>query len=221
MAETVNKVVVPPGLPPTAARLGGAVRHYSSMTFSDALWEMLTLRAAVHLISSRDSMKGPYENICLISTLLLTMISLSPVDVVGEALPGYDEEHAGNTYTMLAFISYAFLFGCSLLSSFIVLLANVLASDEEAIVFAARAGLMFKATLVTFGSGLVCFLVSTSWQLLTLLPSALAILVPAVIFIGFVGYIIVDGVRVMYDIEAARRDTEPAEPTSKGATLML
>ena len=55
-----------------------------ALSFGDAIYEMVSLRAATALITSKESLKGPYESIALVSALMLTMTSLAPDGIGGE-----------------------------------------------------------------------------------------------------------------------------------------
>jgi hypothetical protein len=60
------------------------------LSWSKAIRDMFMLEAATSLVVSLDALKGPYENIGIVSALLLTMVQLGHASDVGAELISVD-----------------------------------------------------------------------------------------------------------------------------------
>jgi len=194
----------------------------SNISFCYAVCELLSLNAATALVSSKQSLQQPYENICLVSSLLLTMVTLSPVDNVGEELTFEGDASDGaltaRYFTLLAFLTTALLFTSMLLGALIVLLCGVLRSDAEAVAWAAQCPLIFRLNLFTFFSGLLLYLSSVSYQLVSWLGvdgAVLPCLAAGWALVALTLLSLVQSVRFMYMLHEER------PPVTPGASAAL
>mmetsp|Transcript_4688 Transcript_4688/g.13874 ORF Transcript_4688/g.13874 Transcript_4688/m.13874 type:complete len:250 (+) Transcript_4688:119-868(+) len=184
--------------PPNGTQVTDVKNHLSDTTFCDAFREVLSLRIATTLMTSKAAVKAAAETIGLISALLLTMVTLTQNDQVGDKLPGVDVERAGQVFTALAFLSITGFFCSTMMSAFICALPGLepwlfdsyplnpttgvfypcatalftafLETDDAVLEYVTRCGYYFKANLLSFIMGLVFYLTVFVWQCLTFLP---------------------------------------------------
>lgn len=178
-----------------------------ALSFGDAIYEMVSLRAATALITSKESLKGPYESIALVSALMLTMTSLAP-DGIGGELAGVDEELADRFFTVTSFLCTGGFFMTTLLSAMILLLASTLEKDSEALGWVSQCQLIFKLCVGLFFFSLFAYLVHVSWQFATLTgvgTGASALLLSGWCSILVVFFSLLDSMRVVYTIHHTRR----------------
>jgi len=164
MAAVVNRH------PPNGTQGTVVKNRLSDTTFCDAFREVLSLRIATTLMTSKAAVKAAAETIGLISALLLTMVTLTQNDQVGDKLPGVDVERAGQVFTALAFLSITGFFCSTMMSAFISLFTAFLETDDAVLEYVTRCGYYFKANLLSFIMGLVFYLTVFVWQCLTFLP---------------------------------------------------
>ena len=185
----------------------------AALSLGGAAYELLSLNAATSLITSKDALSGPYENIGLVSALLLTMVSLSSADV-GTAFPGVEKETASKVYIVTAFISMGGFFASTLTSAFIVIFGTGMNNDEEALAWVSECRLIFKLTIFVFFSSLLVYLFHVSWLLVTLLGVdvvSFACLTLGWCLMALIIYALMDSMRVIYTIYSMRA------PSSVGA----
>lgn len=171
-----------------------------------AIWDLLTLNAATSLASGVDSLKGPYENIGLVSALLLTMVQLGNPDV-GSELVSYEWAYA--MYLHLILLNTAFFFSSTLLSAFIALYASCLESDASALDWVEACPLMFKLDLGVFFMGLLTYITLVIMQYFSYLGMnaitvSLAGCCVAIFFLAV--YCLCDSYRTVYPPARARRE---------------
>jgi len=144
------------------------------------------------------------------------------VDNVGEELTFEGDASDGaltaRYFTLLAFLTTALLFTSMLLGALIVLLCGVLRSDAEAVAWAAQCPLIFRLNLFTFFSGLLLYLSSVSYQLVSWLGvdgAVLPCLAAGWALVALTLLSLVQSVRFMYMLHEER------PPVTPGASAAL
>ena len=173
------------------------------MTLRAALWKLVSLQAATDIASTKEAVVSAYANVALISALLLSVVSLSSVDQVGEEL--FDPMRVTIVYNFISFFSDAAFVLCTLTSTVIVIVGCNMNSDEEARMFVSTAQMTFRLAFGTLGIGIVSYFLLATFIFLTWTG---AMGIPAVAICWFAGIVsfgaACDALRCCYNIQAVR-----------------
>jgi hypothetical protein len=192
-------------------------------TIGFASFQLLNLNAAVDFMVDKESVGGAYRDLGTISALLLTMVSLSSIDHIGENTPfGVSEETAGYIFSSFAYLAAGHFLVCSILSAFITVFVNVLLTDDEAVHFVKRSGTIFRVSIFALVVGLISYLLLITWQVFTIIPLSMGMFIvgPMLFLYKVATTALLDGIRTMYDIKA-HRDEGAARAAEKPAVKEL
>jgi hypothetical protein len=127
--------------------------------------DFVTLRASTSLIRSKESLLGAYQNLGVISALMMTLVAVQRPDVGSEFV---SEEFSAQLYVVLAMLNTIFFFASTLLSTFVCLLASGCESDAEILTWSTACPTIFKMALFFFNTGLILYMTHVVLQFFSL-----------------------------------------------------
>ena len=168
----------------------GLVEEY---TLVASMWDFVTLRTATKFVNTKDGAMQSMENFGLMSALLLTMVSVSEAQVLGDKLSFMVGEQAAEAvYVTMSFVAMSGFFLATIAAATILIFCSFLRSDAELLAYVSQCGYLWKMALGTFLIGFFSFILSQFWLCASLLGvTAMASLsVPTVpaIFVVLYGF---------------------------------
>merc|ERR1712216_276649 len=144
-------------------------------SFCTAFYDVVTLNVATKFVTTRDGAMSSMENFALVSALLLTMVTLTNQNELGDKLQVFDEEFSFAIYTALSFFALSGFFLATVCSASILIFMSFLCNDAELVAYVSQCGYLFKMSLGMFFFAFFSYISATLLQLASLLGESTGI----------------------------------------------
>jgi hypothetical protein len=179
--------------------------------------QIITFRFVADFGDTVPELLAVYENTSLVAALMLTVVSLSSVDMIGDKLDTYlatrwntGAENALTVYTLLAFFSIGWFFVAMLLSSWMIIMLNLVGDErnsKDAIVgYLDRIGMVSRLPLVGLMGGMFTWIALQFWMMFSNIELILALFVAGagVLMLVFLAYCQSRTVRAVYAVSVSK-----------------